>query len=170
MKKTLAVLAIAGLVLIVMVATVFAYSTATGCVVDGKNGDPWTHGGDVTVEYPAGSGHFIGYTTTLDATGCFDASLWPSGVHEAGTLHIDPTAGSQGDPDEILCEIPADNTATEFECGTMFTTTGPNAVTWTVVSASTSSGSPLEMAAYGLLALIFVGGGVALWRQQRLNS
>jgi len=105
-----------------------AYSSATGCVVDGKTGQPWAYGGKVTVEYPAGTGNYINYTTELDSNGCFTAQLWPSGVHDDGTLHIDPYPGPLGDPDEILCQIPADDTTENYECGTMSTNTGPNAV------------------------------------------
>jgi len=171
MKKTFVVLAIAGLVLIIMAATVLAFSTASGCVVDGNTGQPWTHGGVIRIEYPAGSGNFLQYTTNLDTTtGCFDAQLWQSGVHQAATIHIEPAAGPLGTPDPILCGVPADNTTENFDCGTNPTNTGPNAVTWTAVNANTSSGVPLEAAAFGFLALILAGGGIALWRQQRLTS
>jgi len=128
MKKTLILLAVLFLVLGVFTQSSMAYSSATGCVVDGKTGQPWTYGGTITVEYPAGSGNYINYTTNLDANGCFQAQLWPSGVHDAGTLHIDPSAGPLGDPDEILCQIPADNTTDNYECGTLVTNTGPNAI------------------------------------------
>lgn len=165
MKKIFAVLAIVALVLIVVTATVLAYSSATGCVVD-NTGAPWTYGGDVTVEYPANSGNFISYTTTLDANGCFNAQLWPSGVHVAGTLHIDPAAGPQGDPAEILCEIPADDTQTNFDCGTMSTNTGPNAVVWSGMQATTSSPLPFALAGLGIAGLLI---GATVWRRSRIK-
>ena len=165
MKKTLVVLAIAGLVLIVMTASVFAWSTVTGCAVD-KNGDPWTHGGTATYVDSGGGGT---QSVDLDANGCFSIDIGFTLTDSTVTIVFDP--GTEGTPLDATCAVPAgDFGGATYECGDMPTETGPNAVTWTVVSASTSSGFPLEMAAYGLLALIFVGGGVALWRQQRLSS
>lgn len=159
MKKTLIFLAVLFLLLGAFAQSSLAYSTATGCVVDGKTGQPWTHGGVVTVEYPAGSGNFISYTTNLDANGCFDAQLWPSGVHVAGTLHIDPSPGPAGDPDEILCQIPADSTTDNYDCGTMATNTGPNAVLLLRENASGRIGpSPMAwgVTAIGLLLVVSI--------------
>ncbi len=171
MKYSLVVLAILLLILGVFVQASLAYSTATGCVVDGSTGQPWQYGGLVTVEYPANSGNFISYQTNLDpTTGCFNAQLWPSGVHNAGTLHIDPAPGPAGDPDEILCQVPADNTTGNYDCGTMSTNTGPNAIFLTQVAAS-SGPDPLwpgvAVAGAGLLAVL---GLAVFWRRRTALS
>jgi hypothetical protein len=167
MKKTLAVLAIAGLVLIVIAVSVFAYAEVEGCVVDGATGQPWTHGGTVTSEQNGQPGP----ETTLDGNGCFSMSIGFDRTEIV--IVVDPDPGPDGDPSPIdpYCTVPADPGGQgTYTCSDMATDTGPNAVTWTVVSANTSAGFPLEAAAFGFLALILAGGGIALWRQQRLTS
>lgn len=166
MKKIFAVLAVAGLVLIVIAATVFAYADVEGCVVD-ANGDPWTHGGTVTSEQHG----FPGNSTTLDNNGCFSMSIGFD--NQEMVIVVDPDPGPNGDPAPIdpYCTVPADPGGQgTYTCADQSTGTGPNAVTWTAVNANTSSGFPLEAAAFGFLALIFAGGGIALWRQQRPTS
>ena len=168
MKRTLIFLAVLFLMLGVFAQASLAYSTATGCVVDGKTGQPWAYGGNVTVEYPAGSGNYISYHTTLDANGCFDAQLWPSGKHTAGTLHIDPAPGPAGDPDEILCNIPADNTTDNYDCGTMATNTGPNAVVLMKMGSSLDADSPLATVALAAAGLLTALGLAVFWRRRHL--
>ena len=169
MKRILIFLAVLFLLLGVFAQASLAYSTATGCVVDGKTGQPWAYGGAVSVEYPTGSGNYINYHTTLDANGCFDAQLWPSGVHDAGTLHIDPAPGPAGDPDEILCQIPADNTTDNYDCGTMSTNTGPNAVLLMNMGASSDAASPLTAIILASAGLLTVLGLAVFWRRRRLT-
>jgi hypothetical protein len=166
MKRSLILLAVLFLLLGVFVQASLAYSTATGCVVDGY-GNPWTHGGLVTVEYPAGTGNYLSYQTNLDpTTGCFDAQLWPSGDHEAGTLHIDPAPGPAGDPDEFLCQVPADNTTGNYDCGTMQTNTSPNAVVVNKMSVS-SGPNPLWISiAIGMAGLLAVLVVAVIWRRR----
>ena len=169
MKRILVVTAALLLLLGVFVQSSLAFSSATGCVVDGY-GNPWTHGGLVTVEYPAGTGNFISYQTNLDpTTGCFNAQLWPSGVHVAGTLHIDPAPGPAGDPDEILCKIPADNTTGNYDCGTMQTKTGPNAVVVNKMTVSNSSNPLWISIAIGIAGLLAVLAVAVVWRRRTAN-
>lgn len=164
MKKTFAVLAIAGLVLIIMTASVFAYAGVEGCVVDGQTGLPWTHGGIVASEQNG----FPGPETTLDGNGCFTMSI---GFDDSEmVVFIDPDPGPDGDPSPIdpYCTVPADPGGIDtYTCTDMPTDTGPNAVTWSNVNADASAGFPVETAAFGLLALILLSGGIALLRQQR---
>ena len=163
MKKTFAVLAITGLVLIILVSTVFAYGNVEGCIVDGASGLPWTHGGVVTSEQFG----FPGPETTLDGNGCFSMNI---GFNSDDLIiTVDPDPGPDGDPDPIspYCTVPAEDSYDDYVCDTQPTDTGPNAVTWSNVSADASTGFPVETAAFGLLALILMAGGIALLRQQR---
>lgn len=167
MKKTLTILAISGLLLIIMAASVFAYSEATGCIIDGATSLPWTHGGYAEV-YNNGSGTPIGGQFPLDGNGCFLAEIHASGTHNAGEVRITLNPGPEGTPDPIACTYEAQlQNPVILDCGDMPTNTGPNAVTWSNVSADASAGFPVEAAAFGLLALILVSGGIALLRQQR---
>jgi len=167
MKKTLTILAISALLLIIVATTVFAYSTASGCIIDGATLQPWTYGGYAQV-YNNGNPDPIGPQFDLDGNGCFDAEIHESGSHFAGEVRITLDPGPNGTPDPISCTYEAQqNNPVNLDCGVMPTNTGPNAVTWSNVSADASAGFPVETAAFGLLALILLAGGIALVRQQR---
>jgi hypothetical protein len=152
----------------VLVQGSLAYTAVTGCVIDGKTGQPWTHGGRVWVEHPAGSGiNVYDDPNALDpTTGCFYAQAWPPGTHLDATVHILPNAGPLGQPDEILCQVPADTSTDVYDCGTMATNTGPNAVALVATEAVASNvNSTLWMAI--LFSLAGLVGAVALVRINR---
>ncbi|HEY52243.1 MAG TPA: hypothetical protein G4N94_02165 [Caldilineae bacterium] len=165
MKKLLVAIAIVSLLVILMVPTVFAYSNVTGCVVD-ANEDPWTHGGTATYVDNGGGGT---HSADLDANGCFNIEV--GFTIQGGVVTIVFNDGGAGTPADQTCDVPeGDFGGDTYECENISTNTGPNAVTWTAVNADAPTGVPLEAAAFGFLALLIAGGGIALWRQQRLTS
>ncbi len=177
MKRSLILLAILFLLLGVLVQTSLAYSYAEGCVVDGKTGQPWTHGGTVTITWPPN-----GTTTTqLDANGCFGPVSIAVSVHgnPAMTATIDLDPGPAGDPSDIICNIPQDNYTgpasddrAVFVCpddsgDPMPTDTGPNAVLLMKMGASPETNSPLATLALAGTGLLAILGLAVFWRRRQ---
>jgi len=170
MKRTLILLAVLFLLLGVFVQASLAYSYVQGCVVDGKTGQPWTHGGKVTLD----GGVFGTKTTTLDANGCFGPAALPTsqfGNPEVKVIiDLDPAPGGDPPPEQ-LCTVPKDNTSGPdaiYDCGTMTDSVGPNAILLMKMGASPETGSPLAtiaLAGAGLLAILGLG---VFWRRRNV--
>ncbi len=178
--KTIALFAI----LMMMATTAFAFSSATGSVIDSKDKQPWRYGGEVWV-YDTASGDICG-TTILDANGQFSVRL--NGTQNdlnAGTLH-DCTNGYNGNTLEILIDFncgmgvgtcnppngyPGTNSTqftqntipVAYNAGYIETGTGPTAILLDNFSAQSSVQWPL-IAGVALLAL--AGGGFAVARRK----
>lgn len=176
MKRSLILLAVLFLLLGVFVQSSLAYSYVKGCVVDGKTGQPWAHGGTVTITWPPNGTK----TEQLDANGCFGpTSIAVSAFgNPAMTATIDLNPGPAGDPSDIVCNIPEDDytgpTSDDravFVCpddsgDPMPTDTGPNAVLLMKMGASPDSSSPLAtlaLAGAGLLGILGLG---VFWRRR----
>jgi len=169
MKRFLIVLAVMFLLLGVFVQASLAYSYVQGCVVDGKTGQPWTHGGTVTLD----SGAFGTQTTTLDSNGCFGPTALPNSQfgNPETTVTIDANPGPEGDPSDITCTVPKDDTTGPdaiYDCGNMATDTGPNAVLMMKMGVSPDTGSPLMTLALTIAGLLAILGLAVFWRRRSL--
>jgi len=178
MKRTLILLAVIFLLLGVFVQASLAYSFVEGCVVDGKTGQPWTHGGTVTITWPPNGT----ITDTLDANGCFGpTSIAVSAFgNPAMTATIDLNPGPAGDPSDIICNIPQDNytgpktddravfTCPDDSGDPMTTDTGPNAVLLMKMGASPETSSPLASIALAGAGLLAVLGLAVFWRRRQM--
>lgn len=171
MKKLFVVsLVILTLLLSVFVQGSLAYSQATGCVVDGKTGQPWTHGGTVYLEDAAGNPlpppPATQYTTNLDANGCFTAQLWQPGNNPPVQFRIVLNPGPNGQPSDLLCPVPADTTTDTYDCGTLVTDTGPNAVALINMNAA-SPGFTSALWTAALFTMAGLAGAFVLMRIRR---
>ena len=168
MKKSLIALAVLFLLFGVLVQDSLAYSYVEGCVVDGSTGQGWTHGGTVTLD----GGVFGTQTAALDANGCFGPTALPQSQfgNPETTITIDMNPGPDGDPSDIVCTVPADHSSGPnaiYDCGTMVTDTGPNAIV--LLSMMPGANSWLTstiwiLAAVGLSVLLVLA---VIWRRHQ---
>lgn len=158
MKRLLVVFFALVLLILVSTSTAFAYDRVVGCTVD-VNNDPWTHGGTVTCRQNFWPFVIVGQGT-LDANGCFEVFI---GNGPAVTCTIAYNPGPAGQPGDGTCAVPRDNSyfPQPWNCGTISTNTGPNAVTLAGFGATSST------AGVFVLVLSAVIGGVAFWRRRR---
>jgi hypothetical protein len=175
MRKLVIVALVILALTVVMVPVVLAYTPVQGCVVD-YYGDPWTHGGTVVAlthagppppraEMPMLPGIPVG-SGELDEYGCFDVPIG-NGPHV--WVVIDPSPGPEGDPGELYCSVPRDRDVPPeaWDCGTLSTGTGPNAISLSGLGASTGA-LPWLVTAMGLAAL--AGAGILVWRRSQLAA
>lgn len=158
MKKLLVILVLAALLVAAIVPVALAWYQIQGCIVD-NNGNPWTYGGS-WVNIQNGQQTSSG---TLDANGCFAANALST---TPGTVTIDLNAGPAGDPANQSCSYDAGLFDQPYSCGPISTGTGPNAIVWQGMSASTASA--VTPVALGLLSLVALGAVAALWRRKQL--
>lgn len=168
MKKSLIALAVLFLLFGVLVQSSLAYSYVEGCVVDGSTGQGWTHGGTVTID----GGVFGTTTTTLDANGCFGPTAMPQSQfgNPETTVTIDMDPGPSGDPSDIVCTVPQDNTSGPdaiYDCGTMATDTGPNAIVLLSMTPGANNWSTPATWALAIAGLSAILGLAVLWRRRQ---
>lgn len=168
MKKSFIILTVLFLLFGVFIQSSLAYSYVKGCVIDGSTGQPWTHGGTVTID----GGVFGTQTTTLDANGCFGPTALPTSQfgNPQTTVTIDMNPGPAGDPSDIVCTIPADNTSgpnAVYDCGTMATDTGPNAIVLLAMAPGTNIWPMQRTLAMAIIGLIAILGLAVLWRRRQ---
>lgn len=160
MKKFALVLIVVGLLLLGIVSPALAYDRAVGCTVD-ANGNPWTHGGTVTCVRPLQfPGDIVVGSGSLDANGCFEVFI---GNGPAVVCTISFNDGGSGQPADQVCSIPTNNNVPPqpYDCGTISTGTGPNAVTLAGFGAT-----HLSAGAFALVLSAIIG-GVAVWWRRR---
>lgn len=167
MKQKLTTVAVVVLLTLAVATTVFAvYTSVTGVVHDSKTDQPWLPGGTVTVYDCADIGGTVlgsGSISTVDGT--FDFPISSSGVDHL-CMEIDFNPGPAGEPQTktLYRANTADADAT-LDLGTIYTDTGPNAVTFTNVTArSTNVWLPVGIV-LGLSALAM--GTLILLRKRR---
>lgn len=177
MRKLAIVLLVILALTVVLVPVALAYTPVQGCIVD-YYGDPWTHGGTVVAKTYAGQGPpayetppkwdtgIVVGSGDLDANGCFDV---PIGNGPGVWVQIDPSPGSAGDPGELYCYVPRDTDylPVAWECETLSTGTGPNAISLSGLGASADI-APWLVMAMSLTAL--AGAGFLAWRRSQVAA
>lgn len=191
-KKILSIALIAVFVLLLSATVVFAYNSVQGQVIDSKNGDPWTYGGEVWV-YDTQTGDVCA-TGVLDANGNFSLSFGTNaddGLNQGTTdctqstynghtfeILIDFNCSTNtgacnppsGTPGTSTTQFAQNSVPVTYDAGYIETGTGPTAVTISDVQVGTSTaraGLPFAAAA-GIAAL--GAGAVTLLRRRRRDS
>jgi len=160
MKKLILLSLIVTALVLSLTSTAFAYDRVVGCAVD-YYGNPWTWGGTVLcyreLAFP---GPILVGSGSLDANGCFEVFI---GNGPAVNCYIQYNAGPAGTPATDTCSVPRDSNypPVPYDCGTVNTDTGPNAVN---LSGFGAVGMP---AGTLVLALSVVLMGVTVWLRRR---
>lgn len=144
-------------VVMVTTAVALAYTGVQGQVVDGY-GNPWTYGGTVTCVQNR-TGVTLG-TGTIQPDGTWFVYI---GSPNAVTCTINPDPGPAGDPAPFTCNVPGGGGGGVqiYDCGTVSTGSGPNAVTLAGFGATGISASAWVLALSAVLA------GVVAWSRRR---
>ncbi len=161
MKSKLLAVAITILLALAMVTTVLAeYSSVTGEVHDSKTGELWQYGGEIYVYNCAEPTALITDTFT---NGTFDIGTFDSSAASRLCIDIFFNGGSEGTPDPKYLYRPNDGDG-ELNLGIIYTDTGPNAVTFTALSASSNAWLPAGIVA-GVSVLVL--GTLIVLRKRR---
>jgi len=177
--------------LIFQASPAYAYTRATGTVIDGKTKSPWAYGGEVylvnnsvgcilgTAYLTAGGVFSITYLTTNDLGTIPLCAGLPSAGHAIGVV-IDFTCTVSGDCNGLRppgVNAPGTNTScnyTElalpipFSCGFIETGTGPTAVS--LQSVGLSSNQATATAVMLLTLLLMAGSSLTILRRRRQGS
>lgn len=169
MKKLIRVSILVLLASLVLAVPVFAYAEVTGLILDGY-GDPWEHGGVVTIYNEDTSPRTVLATCAIESDGSIGdgsggACLYTSpGAGFEIRVYIDPDPstnppyGNPGPQSSFFLDDGAEEGA--MDIGYVYTNTGPNAVSFSSISG-------FSTLALALVLPLAVLGGVVYTKRKR---